>query len=399
MHVVARFGALALMAGSSLGLTGCRYALNRYYDFRDMLAVGVGATAENPVTGWVPPSLGVYLELTDFLHLGAITHNGYTAEMDLRGAFAGPEYRTRFGFLWWQMLQINQDYENGWYNRFKDPSFPWTQRMSAWGMRSHGHPAKRLNYEYWSQYRQYGQFLKPRGWQYWEYTGLEVAICDPFFTHFGVMLRLGLDISEFSDFLLGIFGVDYKHDDMTEEEFALRNRRDIYHEEPARIESKEPMPAAPSPAAAPAPKVETPPPPPPPPPPTAEKAPEPLPVPPPPAAAAKERRRYVVQFDHDSSALKPAAQEIIQKIADQLKDDPKSEGYIRGYASSEGTEKYNLALSQRRSDAVKNRLTELGIEASRLFSVGLGEASPVADNATEEGRVKNRRVEVDAIPG
>lgn len=383
MQAVVRFGALALLFLSSFSLTGCRYMTNRYYDFRDMWAAGVGVTAENPVTGWFPPSLGLYLELTDFFHLGAITHNGYTAEVDLRGSFAGPEYRTRVGFLWWQMLQINQDYENGSINMFKDKDFPWTQRMASWGYRNHGHPAKRLNYEYWSQSLQYGQFLKPRGWQYWEYTGFELALSDPFFTHFGFMLRLGLDISEFSDFLLGWFGVDYKRDDLTEEEFNLRNRRDIYHEEPVRESTPAPAPQPPPEPAPAAPNT----------------APPAATPPPPPAAAEPVRRvRYVVQFDYDKAIIRPDQVEVIQKIADQLKQDPAADAYIRGYASSEGTEKHNLALSQRRADAVKGRLGELGIDLSKLFAVGLGIANPVADNATEPGRVKNRRVEVDAIP-
>ena len=233
MCVLSRVGRLALLSIVVLTATGCRYGVNRYYDFRDTFAIGIGLTNENPVTGILPPSLGLYVEVTDFLHLGAITHNGYTAELDLRGTFVGPEYRTRAGFLGWQLLQINQDYENGSYNAFKSPDFPWSQRMADWGSISKGHPAKRLNYDYWAHQRQTGQLLLHRGWQYWEYIGAEVAVSDPFLTHFGLMLRAGVDISEISDFLLGIFGYDFKRDDMTLEEFNLRKRPDIYEEWPA----------------------------------------------------------------------------------------------------------------------------------------------------------------------
>ena len=100
MQSKTRIGGLLILAVMLVMTTGCRYLTNRYYDFRDTFALGVGVTAENPFTGIIPPSLGVYAEVTDWLQLGAITHNGYTAESDLRGSFAGPESYTRFGFLW-----------------------------------------------------------------------------------------------------------------------------------------------------------------------------------------------------------------------------------------------------------------------------------------------------------
>lgn len=225
MNCIYRWAApagLLLIVGFS---TGCnRYGINRYYDFRDMLALGVGIATENPGTGFAPPSLGVYLEVTDFVHLGAITHNGLTAESDLRGSFAGPERRTRFGFAWWQMLRIQQDYAKGTHNVFKDPEFPWVDRMGQYGMRYRGHPAKRLNYEYFSHGFQQGMVLLPRGWHYWEYIGAEVAISEPFLTHFGVMVKFGFDVSELSDFILGIFNVDFKKDDLSPDEYAVRER-------------------------------------------------------------------------------------------------------------------------------------------------------------------------------
>jgi OOP family OmpA-OmpF porin len=387
MRSVVRFSFVACLLLSSTVFTGCsRYGLNRYYDFRDLFHIGAGVTAENPVTGRFPPSLGLYFELTDFLHLGAITHNGLSAELDLRGSFAGPESRTRFGFLWWQMLRIDQAYEDGVYNNFKDADFPWVQRMSEWGMRYKGHPAKRLNYDYWSNGFTYGQFMKPRGWQYWAYSGVEAAICDPFITHFGVTLRLGLDISELSDFVLGWFTVDYKRDDLTPEEYALwRGGPGV---EEAEIESREPAPAAtPEPTPIPTPAPEPAP---------APAAPEPLPTPEPTPAAAPER--FVVPFDYDSSAIRPDAEQIIQRIAEVAKQMPDAEVYIRGYASSEGSTTYNQGLSQRRADAVRRRLIELDISPGRMTIAAMGETDPLADNTTEEGRARNRRVEVDALP-
>ncbi len=218
--------AVALIA-MVVAASGCRYTTNRYYDFRDIWAVGAGITGENPVTGIVPPSLGLYLELTEFLHLGALTHNGMTAEMDLRGTFVGPESTTRFGFLWWQSLQKYQDYNNAVYmNAFKDELFPWSQRMASIEMSWLGRPAKRLHYQPWGMHMQRGSFLAHRGYQYWAYSGAQLALSDPILTHMGFMLRFGFDLSEVSDFLLGVVCVDaLKRDDLTRDEYEIFRRR------------------------------------------------------------------------------------------------------------------------------------------------------------------------------
>ena len=214
--------ALFILAGLLMLTSGCRYLANRYYDFRDTFSVGVGITAENKVTGIVPESLGAYVELTDLLQFGAVKFNGDVAEADLRGAYAGPESSMRIGFLWWQMLRINQAYEDGSFNAFKNQEFPWCYRMESIDMRNHaGKPAKRLHYEHWAMNDHYGTLLLHRGWQYWEYVGAQLGLCDPFVTHFGVMVRLGFDLSEVSDFLLGWVGIDFKHDDMNADEWTI----------------------------------------------------------------------------------------------------------------------------------------------------------------------------------
>jgi hypothetical protein len=214
-------GWILLLAVLTLS-SGCRYLSNRYYDLRDIGAAGIGVTGENPVTGIVPPSLGAYIEITDWLHLGAIHYNGYTAEHDMRGTFVGPESETRFGLLWWQMIRKNQDYQNACVmNKFKDQDFPWCHRMESLGMRHDGVPAKRLHYEHYQSYLIRGTGLLHRGWQYWEYAGFEFAICEPFVTHAGLMLRGGFDMSEVADFVLGIVGVDFKHDDMNRDEYWM----------------------------------------------------------------------------------------------------------------------------------------------------------------------------------
>lgn len=68
-----------------------------------------------------------------------------------------------------------------------------------------------------------------------------------------------------------------------------------------------------------------------------------------------------------------------------------------GHTDSVGPEAYNQRLSVRRAEAVKAYLVSKGIEANRVYTEGKGEAQPVADNKTKEGRAKNRRVEIEVV--
>lgn len=204
-----------------LVLSGChqRYGANRVYDFCDIVQVGVGVTFENPKTGIIPPSYGLHLQATEYLNLGAVHFSGCTAEWDGRGFFKGQESRTRLGLGPNQVIQIDQNYDEGKMNYFKNIDSSWIKRMNLMSMRWKEKPAKDLQYEFWADTKHVGMPLMHRGWQYWGNLGAEAGICDPFFTHMGLNLKLGLDISEFSDFFLGIFTVDFKNDDMTEDEF------------------------------------------------------------------------------------------------------------------------------------------------------------------------------------
>ena len=100
-----------------------------------------------------------------------------------------------------------------------------------------------------------------------------------------------------------------------------------------------------------------------------------------------------VLFDFNSSAIKPEAAVVLQEAVNVLKQDSNKAVVIEGYTCSMGTEQYNLGLSDRRANAVKAFLVNKGIGASRLTAKGMGEANPVADNTTEDGRERNRRVE------
>lgn len=211
----------ALLAATTMfGLTGCqsRYVANRVSDFGDIIQIGGGLTTENPKTGIVPPSLGVYVQATEFINLGAMHFTGISAEWDGRGAFAGRESRTRLGFGPWQRLMIDQNYVDGCENYFKKYDTLWNDRMGSPDMTWWGKPAKQLSNDDWAISLREDCPAMHRGWQYWENFNVELSISEPFLTHFGFNARLGFDPSEISDFLLGWFVLDYKHDDMNKEE-------------------------------------------------------------------------------------------------------------------------------------------------------------------------------------
>lgn len=97
-------------------------------------------------------------------------------------------------------------------------------------------------------------------------------------------------------------------------------------------------------------------------------------------------------FASGSANLTGAAQASLRTLAGQLS----GSGAIRieGHTDSQGAAAANQALSKRRADAVRRVLEDAGVRGDRLSTVGRGQASPVADNATAEGRARNRRVEV-----
>ena len=101
-----------------------------------------------------------------------------------------------------------------------------------------------------------------------------------------------------------------------------------------------------------------------------------------------------VNFEYDSAELTATAKSILDGVADQLVVFPeKKDIEVQGHASSEGSSQYNMALSERRSQSVVDYLKERGV-TNTLYAKGYGEDYPIADNSTEEGRQKNRRVEL-----
>jgi len=104
-------------------------------------------------------------------------------------------------------------------------------------------------------------------------------------------------------------------------------------------------------------------------------------------------KENMVNFGFDSSNLTGIAQTNLDKLAQILINNPDTNINIYGYTDSKGADSYNLSLSDRRAAAVKNYLSSKGISSSRMNTMGMGEADPIASNSTDEGRAQNRRVE------
>ena len=101
-----------------------------------------------------------------------------------------------------------------------------------------------------------------------------------------------------------------------------------------------------------------------------------------------------VNFEFDKAVIRPQDYAILDQNIVALKEWGDVDVEVAGHTCSIGTDEYNLGLSQRRAEAVRNYLVSKGVSANRLTARGYGESRPVASNATHEGRVQNRRVEL-----
>lgn len=116
------------------------------------------------------------------------------------------------------------------------------------------------------------------------------------------------------------------------------------------------------------------------------------------SAVKKENPEQVMyelnlHFETGKTDINPKDQADIKKVADELKNYPYAVAQIEGYADSTGSEAFNKGLSQRRAESLKQCLTtQYGIDGNRLQAVGFGETKPVANNATQAGKQRNRAV-------
>lgn len=137
--------------------------------------------------------------------------------------------------------------------------------------------------------------------------------------------------------------------------------------------------------------------------------PPPLPAPPPPPEPKPEPKRVEVrdnkieisekiQFDLAKATIKAESHDLLNEIVQVIKDNPHIKKIaIEGHASSDGNDAFNMTLSDDRCKSVMKYLVDHGIEEKKLTAKGFGETKPIADNDTEEGREKNRRVEFNIV--
>jgi len=101
-----------------------------------------------------------------------------------------------------------------------------------------------------------------------------------------------------------------------------------------------------------------------------------------------------VSFDTGSAAIKPQMRSVLDTFASSLKDDPNARLNIIGHTDSTGSDAVNNPLSVERAQSVRDYLSARGVSPARIQTAGHGEREPVADNTTDAGRARNRRVEI-----
>ena len=106
----------------------------------------------------------------------------------------------------------------------------------------------------------------------------------------------------------------------------------------------------------------------------------------------------VVTFAFNKADLTDEAKTLLSKMVNVLKEYPDTNVIVAGHTDSKGKAAYNMGLSERRAKAVTNFFTSNGLSASRFTTKWFGATQPAYDNATEEGRAKNRRVNIAIIP-
>ena len=104
--------------------------------------------------------------------------------------------------------------------------------------------------------------------------------------------------------------------------------------------------------------------------------------------------KRIIYFDFDSNLVKEEFRPLVAAHAKYLQQDPKAKMIIQGNTDERGSREYNLALGQRRSDAVKQMMSVLGADAARVESVSYGEEKPRVQGSSESAYAENRRAEI-----
>ena len=103
---------------------------------------------------------------------------------------------------------------------------------------------------------------------------------------------------------------------------------------------------------------------------------------------------YGVLFDFNKATLQQASDGPLQQVSALLAANPSLSVEIQGHTDNVGADAYNQTLSEARARSVMAWLTQHGVAPARMTAKGYGKTMPVADNSTDDGRMKNRRVEI-----
>lgn len=102
----------------------------------------------------------------------------------------------------------------------------------------------------------------------------------------------------------------------------------------------------------------------------------------------------IIYFDYDSSSLSDEAMDRLEAHGEYLADNPNRQMLVEGHTDERGAREYNLALGERRAEAVKQALTLAGADEDQIDTVSYGEESPAASGSTESAWAENRRAEL-----
>jgi len=219
-----------LVAVVLIGLlnSGCGYLKNVRDDVMDIGTASVGFTppvvpgsedADDMAVGPLPPTIGVYAEATEFVHLGALAKASGDAEWDRRGIGLVVDDRTKLGLGPLHWGHINQTpYLVNAYKKEDNELDAWRDHMRDLEDPLFGAPGKELIF----RERYNDQRFMEKGWQDWETFSLEVAVPEPFITHMGFYARLGVDPSQVFDAALSLFCIDLYGDAAYDFDGSLR---------------------------------------------------------------------------------------------------------------------------------------------------------------------------------
>jgi peptidoglycan-associated lipoprotein len=116
-------------------------------------------------------------------------------------------------------------------------------------------------------------------------------------------------------------------------------------------------------------------------------------------SSAREALTEIVFFQYDSDEITPEAERKLQTKASVLQSNPGVRLRIEGHCDQRGSTEYNLALGQRRAEAVRAYLVNLGIDGSRLSTISYGEERPLEEGDSDEAMARNRRAEFTVAGG